>query len=66
MNNEIEKQLVSSEQRRKFTNDLKQELKCLVGRRINPKSKKEFSEIVKDTMKKNEVIIMYEVPKRRN
>lgn len=61
MNNEIEKQLVSSEQRRKFTNDLKQGLKCLVGRRTTPKLKKEFAKIVKDTMKKNEVIINKEI-----
>mgnify|MGYP000845707100 FL=1 len=52
MNNEIEKQLVSSELRRKFTEELKIRTKGLIGRPVNEKSKNEFTKMVKKTKEK--------------
>lgn len=49
MNSEIEKQLVSSELRRKFTEELKIRTKWLIGRPVNEKSKNEFIKMVKQT-----------------
>lgn len=60
MNSEIEKQLVSSELRRKFTEELKIRTKGLIGRPVNEKSKIDFSNIIKETMKKNEVTIIFD------
>lgn len=55
MNNEIEKQLVSSELRRKFTEELKIRTKGLIGRPVNETSKNEFTKMVKKLKKKNEI-----------
>ena len=52
MNSEIEKQLVSSELRRKFTEELKIRTKELIGRPVNEKSKNEFTKMVKKTKEK--------------
>ena len=49
MNSEIKKQLVSSELRRKFTEELKIRTKGLIGRPVNEKSKNEFTKMVKKT-----------------
>lgn len=49
MNSEIEKQLVSIELRRKFTEELKIRTKGLIGRPVNEKSKNEFTKMVKQT-----------------
>ena len=54
MNNEIKKQLVSSELRRKFTEELKIRTKGLIGRPVSKKSKNEFTKMVKNLKKKNE------------
>ena len=55
MNSEIKKQLVSSELRRKFTEELKIRTKGLIGRPVNEKLKNEFTKMVKKPKKKNEI-----------
>ena len=57
MNGEIEKQLISSELRRKFTEELKIRTKGLIGKPVNEKSKNEFKKMVKNLKKKNEINI---------
>ena len=49
MNSEIKNQLVSSELRRKFIEELKIRTKGLIGRPVNEKSKNEFIKMVKQT-----------------
>ena len=60
MNGKIEIQPIKSEQRRKFIEDLKLGMRELIGKPINKKSKIDFSNIIKETMKKNEVTIMFD------
>lgn len=60
MNGKIEIQPLSSEQRRKFIEDLKLGMRELIGKPINKKSKIDFSSIIKETMKKNEVTIIFD------
>lgn len=49
MNGKIEIQPIKSEQRRKFTEELKIRTKGLIGRSVNEKSKNEFTKMVKQT-----------------
>lgn len=49
MNGKIEIQPIKSEQRRKFTEELKIRTKGLIGRPVNEKSKNEFTKMVKQT-----------------
>lgn len=58
MNGKIEIQSIKSEQRRKFIKDLKLGMRELIGKPINKKSKIDFSNIIKETMKKNELTII--------
>lgn len=60
MSGKIEIQPLSSEQRRKFIEDLKLGMRELIGKPINKKSKIDFSNIIKETMKKNEVTIIFD------
>lgn len=60
MNAKIEIQPISSEQREKIIEDLKLGMRSLIGQPINRKSKIDFSNIIKDTMKKNKVTIMFD------
>lgn len=60
MYGKIEIQPIKSEQRRKFIEDLKLGMRELIGKPINKKSKIDFSNIIKETMKKNEVTIMFD------
>ena len=60
MNDKIEIQPIKSEQRRKFIEDLKLGMRELIGKPINKKSKIDFSNIIKETMKKNEVTIIFD------
>lgn len=60
MNGKIEIQPLSPEQRRKFIEDLKLGMRELIGKPINKKSKIDFSNIIKETMKKNEVTIIFD------
>lgn len=53
-------QPIKSEQRRKFIEDLKLSMRELIGKPINKKSKIDFSKIIKETMKKNEVTIIFD------
>lgn len=55
MNNEIEKQLVGSELRKKLTEELKIRTKGLIGRPINKNLKNEFTKMVKNLKEKNEI-----------
>lgn len=55
MNSKIELQPISNELRRKFTEELKIRTKWLIGKPVNEKSKNEFTEIVKNLKKKNEI-----------
>ncbi len=60
MNGKIEIQPIKSEQRRKFIENLKLGMRELMGKPINKKSKIDFSNIIKETMKKNEVTIIFD------
>lgn len=60
MNAKIEIQSISSEQREKIIEDLKLGMQSLIGHTINRKSKIDFQNIIKDTMKKNKVTIMFD------
>ena len=60
MYGKIEIQPIKSEQRRKFIEDLKQGMRELIGKPINKKTKIDFSNIIKETMKKNEVTIVFD------
>lgn len=60
MNAKIEIQPISSEQREKIIEDLKLGMRSLIGQPINRKSKIDFRNIIKDTMKKNKVTIMFD------
>lgn len=60
MNDKIKIQPIKSEQRRKFIEDLKLGMRELIGKPINKKSKIDFSNIIKETMKKNEVTIIFD------
>lgn len=60
MYGKIEIQPIKSEQRRKLIEDLKQGMRELIGKPINKKSKLDFSNIIKETMKKNEVTIIFD------
>lgn len=60
MNSKIEIQPISHEQRRKFIEELKLGMRELIGKPINQKSKIDFSNIIKETMKKNEVTIIFD------
>ena len=60
MNGKIEIQSIKSEQRRKFIKDLKLGMRELIGKPINKKSKIDFSNIIKETMKKNELTIIFD------
>lgn len=60
MNGKIEIQPLSSEQRRKFIEDLKLGMRELIGKPINKKSKIDFLNIINETMKKNEVTIIFD------
>lgn len=60
MNSKIEIQPISHEQRRKFIEELKLGMRELIGKPINRKSKIDFRNIIKDTMKKNKVTIMFD------
>lgn len=60
MNAKIETQSISHEQRGKIIEDLKLGMRSLIGQPINRKSKIDFRNIIKDTMKKNKVTIMFD------
>lgn len=60
MNAKIEIQPISPEEREKIIEDLKLGMRNLIGQPINRKSQIEFSNIIKDTMKKNKVTIMFD------
>lgn len=60
MNGKIEIQPIKSEQRRKFIKDLKLGMRELIGKPINKKLKNDFSNIIKETMKKNELTIIFD------
>lgn len=60
MNVKIETQSISPEQREKIIEDLKLGMRNLIGQHINRKSKSDFRNIIKDTMKKNKVTIMFD------
>lgn len=55
MNSKIEIQPISHELRRKFTEELKIRTKGLIGKPVNEKSKNEFTKMVKNLKKKNEI-----------
>ncbi|WP_295229108.1 hypothetical protein [Veillonella sp.] len=60
MNAKIEIQPISPEEREKIIEDLKLGTRSLIGQPINRKSQIDFSNIIKDTMKKNKVTIMFD------
>lgn len=60
MNAKIEIQPISPEEREKIIEDLKLGMRSLIGQPINRKSKIDFSNIIKDTMKKNKVTIIFD------
>lgn len=60
MNVNIETQSISPEQREKIIENLKLGMRSLIGQHINRKSKSDFRNIIKDTMKKNKVTIMFD------
>ena len=60
MNVKIETQSISPEQREKIIENLKLGMRSLIGQHINRKSKSDFRNIIKDTMKKNKVTIMFD------
>lgn len=60
MNAKIEIQPISPEEREKIIEDLKLGMRSLIGQPINRKSKIDFLNIIKDTMKKNKVTIMFD------
>ena len=60
MSAKIETQSISYEQREKIIEDLKLGMRSLIGQHINRKSKIDFRNIIKDTMKKNKVTIMFD------
>lgn len=60
MNAKIEIQPISPEEREKIIEDLKLGMRSLIGQPINRKSKIDFSNIIKDTMKKNKVAIIFD------
>lgn len=60
MNAKIEIQPISPEEREKIIEDLKLGMRNLIGQPINRKLQIEFSNIIKDTMKKNKVTIMFD------
>lgn len=60
MNVKIETQSISPEQREKIIENLKLGMRRLIGQHINRKSKSDFRNIIKDTMKKNKVTIMFD------
>ena len=60
MNAKIEIQPISPEEREKIIKDLKLGMRSLIGQPINRKSKIDFSNIIKDTMKKNKVTIIFD------
>ncbi|MDU7875260.1 MAG: hypothetical protein E7J29_00320 [Veillonella sp.] len=60
MNAKIEIQPISPEQREKIIEDLKLGMRNLIGQPINRKSQIDFSNIIKDTMKKNKVTIIFD------
>ena len=57
---EKEIQSISSEEREKIIEDLKLGMRSLIGQPINRKSQIDFSNIIKDTMKKNKVTIIFD------
>lgn len=60
MNAKIEIQPISPEERKKIIEDLKLGMRSLIGQPINRKSQIDFSNIIKDTMKKNKVTIIFD------
>ena len=60
MNVKIGTQSISPEQREKIIENLKLGMRSLIGQHINRKSKSDFRNIIKDTMKKNKVTIMFD------
>lgn len=60
MNAKIEIQPISPEEREKIIEDLKLGMRILIGQPINRKSKIDFRNIIKDTIKKNKVTIMFD------
>ena len=60
MNVKIETQSISPEQREKIIENLKLGMRSLIGQHINRKSKSDFRNIIKDTMKKNKVTIIFD------
>lgn len=60
MNAKIEIQPISPEQREKIIEDLKLGMRELIGKPINKKSKIDFFNIINETMKKNEVTIIFD------
>ena len=60
MNAKIEIQPIRPEEREKIIEDLKLGMRSLIGQPINRKSKIDFSNIIKDTMKKNKVAIIFD------
>lgn len=60
MSAKIEIQPISPEQREKIIEGLKLGMRGLIGQPINRKSKIDFSNIIKDTMKKNKVTIIFD------
>lgn len=60
MNAKIEIQPISPEQLEKIIEDLKLGMRELIGKPINKKSKIDFFNIINETMKKNEVTIIFD------
>lgn len=60
MNAKIEIQPISPEERGKIIEDLKLGMRSLIGQPINRKSQIDFSNIIKDTMKKHKVTIIFD------
>lgn len=60
MNGKTEIQPISPEQRKKIIEELKLGMRELIGKPINKKLKIEFSNIIKEIMKKNEVTIIFD------
>lgn len=60
MSAKTEIQPISPEEREKIIEDLKLGMRGLIGQPINRKLKIDFSNIIKDTMKKNKVTIIFD------
>ena len=60
MNGKTEIEPISPEQRKKIIEELKLGMRELIGKSINKKSRIDFFNIINETMKKNEVTIIFD------